>query len=107
MNNLEPEDMLKVLIEDGFIIINNGWWDELWPKDAITVAVNCNDVFLWGCADAENILYSDIEELYNMYIKEPTWGIAAWCIKKRKCKPQKLVEDMMIKLGYNIEELIK
>lgn len=106
-NHLESEDYLKVLLCEQVVFINNGHWRKDWPKDCITVHVNCNDVFAWGCADAEDITFSELEDLYNMYKKDNSWGAAAWCIKKRKQMPQKPVQDLMNKTGlYNLKELI-
>jgi len=105
--NMEPEDYLAYLLSHQLIIVNNGWWDKTWPKDKITLSVICNDVFAWGCADAEDINYKDLEPLYVLHKKDPYWGIASWCISKRKIRPQKPVEDSMVKAGYDIDKLIK
>ena len=52
--------------------IFNGFWgpstDELWWRTTqeyapLTLFVNCNDVFYWGTADAEDIWPEDIEDL--------------------------------------------
>lgn len=97
------EHKLAHLLINGEIFCNNGWWFEKegisWPKDHITFHVNCNDVFGWGCADSEDITYSEIGELYNMWRKDPRHGTAVWCIKKRKCWPQKPVEEAIRKAG--------
>lgn len=104
----EPENKLAVLLLEDVIFCNNGHWRENWPKDQITLHVNCSDVFAWACADSEDITYSEITELYEMWKKDNTWGSAAWCIKKRKERPQKPVEDRMTKAGiWNIEDLLK
>ncbi len=102
------EDYLKVLLTKDIIFINNGHWKKDWPEDHITVHVNCNDIFAWGCADSEDITYDELEDLYNMYKKDPYWGPGAWCIKKRKQMPQKPVEKYIRDEGiWNLEELIK
>jgi hypothetical protein len=41
------------------------------------------------------------------HIKDPMWGIAAWCISKRKQMPQPPVAKAMIEAGYDLEELVK
>jgi hypothetical protein len=102
----EPEDYLKYLMCENLIVVNNGWWNKEWPKDRITLSVICNDVFAWGCSDAEDINYSDLEPLAKAHLKDPTWGVVAWCIKKRKQMPQKPIVDKMTEAGYNLEELI-
>lgn len=105
------EYKLAHLLIEGEIFCNNGWWHEKegnhWPKDSITLHVICNDIFAWACADSEDITYSQIGDLYEMWQKDPMWGTAAWCIKKRKQMPQKPVLDRMTKAGWNVEELIK
>lgn len=103
----ESEDYLKYLMCEDMIVVNNGWWNKEWPEDRITIAVICNDVFAWGCADAEDILYSDLEAVARAHMKDSAWGIAAWCIKKRKQMPQKPVAEAMIKAGYDLDALVK
>lgn len=39
------------------------------------ILVNCNDVFIWGCADAEEISMNEIPELYDMWLKDPSWDL--------------------------------
>lgn len=103
----ESEDYLKYLMCEDVIVVNNGWWDKNWPKDKITLAVNCNDVFAWGCADAEDICHSDLKEIAEFHKKDPIWGVAAWCVKKRKQMPQAPVVAKMLEAGYDLEQLIK
>lgn len=108
----EIEHKLAYLILENVIFCNNGWWYEkegkTWPQDAITMHVNCNDIFAWGCADAEDITYKEIHELCKMYRKDPNMGAAAWCIKKRKQMPQAPVEKMFRNAGiWDLEELLK
>lgn len=105
------EYKLAHLLIEGVIFCNNGWWLEkegkTWPKDSVTLHVVCNDVFSWGCADAEDVTNNEIGELYEMWRRDPNWGAAAWCIKKRKMLPQKPVLDKLTKAGYNVVELTK
>lgn len=104
----EPEEKLTFLFNENVLFINNGHWDKSWPTDKITVHVLCNDIFAWGCADAEDLAYSEIDELYEMYLKDENYGAAAFCIKKRKMRPQTPVKDQMDKAGiWDIEELLK
>lgn len=103
----EPEEMIAYMLIEGVLFTNNGHWDQKWPKDKTTLHVNCNDVFAWGCADAEDISYSEIPELFNMFKKDEYYGPTMWCIKKRKQMPQKPLADRMIAAGYNLEDLIK
>lgn len=95
----EIEYHLAHLLINSVIFCNNGHWKKDWPKDHITVHVNCNDVFAWGCADSEDITNDEVIELYKMWRKDPTWGPAIWCIKKRNLMPQKPVYDAIKKEG--------
>lgn len=61
--------------------------------------VVCNDIFSWGCADAEDLPLDKIEELYNMHMADRKWGAAKWCCKQRKEKPQNPVAEAMKKDG--------
>lgn len=108
----EVEYQLAHLILEDVIFCNNGWWKKedgvSWPEDHTTLHVNCNDIFAWGCADAEDIKYGEIKELYEMWKKDPDWGAAAWCIQKRKQMPQFPVEKKIKEAGiWNLEELIR
>jgi hypothetical protein len=108
---LEIEHKLAHLLLEDVLFCNDGWWYETegkpWQKGYISHHVNCNDVFAWGCADAEDITYNEIHELYEFWKKDPIWGSSVWCIKKRKQRPQLPVENKLIALGYNIDLLIK
>jgi hypothetical protein len=97
----DGEECLKIahLLVEGILFTNNGHWDSNWTKDKTTLHVSCNDLFAWGCADAEDILHSEISELYSMYRKDPIWGASAWCIKKRNLMPQSPVEKKMRESG--------
>lgn len=107
----EEEKALAVLLANDQIVLNQHWWmkDKGWPKEAcetMYVGVICNDVFMYACADAEEMLFSDLEEVYEHYIKDPMWGTAVWCIKKRKQKPIKPVYDKIQKSGiWNLDDI--
>jgi len=84
-----------------------------WPEDAcktFSVSVNCNDIFCWGAADAEECFIDDLEDLYKHWQQDKNWGAAIWCIKRRGMMPQKPVEEAIRKEGIwdldsmNIEE---
>ena len=107
----EIDYKLAHLIINNVIFTNNGWFYAKqgipWKEDAVSLHVNCNDIFAWGGADAEDITHDEIHELYAMWRKDPGYGPAAWCIKKRKMMPQPPVEKSMREAGiWNLEELI-
>ncbi len=106
--NLEIEEQIATLLTANVLFVNDGHWRKDWPKDHISMHVLCNDVFAWGCADAEDILYSEIEDLYFMHLKDPKGGADAWCIKKRKQMPQEPVAKQIRQAGiWNLDELVK
>ncbi len=103
------ENALAHLLLEGIVSINVTWWrKDLSESDqkAICVFVNCNDVFMWACSDAENLPYSEIENLYKMYLKDPDWGPAVWCMQKRNMMPQKPLYDRIKKQGiWNLKKM--
>jgi len=76
----EKEDALALMLINKVIFLNCYWWEEDWPERARKVTalcVNCNDVFAWGCADAEDLPYAEIENLYRMWRKGFGMGICS------------------------------
>jgi hypothetical protein len=95
----EIESKVCHLLAEGVLLLSDGWWKKDWPKGNITVHVNCNDVFAWGCADSEDVTFSEINQLYSMWKKDPIWGSAIWCIKKRNQPPQEPVKQEIMEAG--------
>ncbi len=62
----------------------------------IVLFVNCSDMFAWGCADAEDLPYTEIKSLYEWFKKNATWGTVIWCMKQRNEKPQRPVVEAMV-----------
>ncbi len=93
---MEGETALAVLLLDRVVFMNANWWKKTWPEDAKKMAsifVNCNDVFVWGSADAEELPYKELDNLYEHYHQDKSWGPAVWCIKQRGYMPQEPVYD--------------
>lgn len=110
----EEERALALLLINEVVFLNSHHWESKWPLEArqrTSLNVNCNDIFAWGCADAETINYEDIESVYRAWRSDETWGTAKWCAFKRNQKPQQPVieamkkdgawDDTMEKLGEN------
>lgn len=98
----EASFALARLLAEEVVFLNSHWYRDDWPDDAkkyINVLVLCNDIFAWGCADAEDILYSEIKDFYDHWAKDPVWGGAVWCIKKRGEMPQYPVAEYINKAG--------
>ena len=98
----EESKALARLLADDVVFLNNHWWAKDWPEEAQKITslnVNCNDVFAWACADAEEMEYSEIRALYDLWDKDRDWGAAKWCAIKRNQKPQPPVIASMKKSG--------
>jgi hypothetical protein len=108
--DFQSKDILTYLLAKDVVFINNGWWNKEdgipWPEDHISVHVNCNDIFAWGTADSEDITYSELPELLRYYRQDPNWGSAAWCIKKRKMRPQEPVEKELENSIWDLKTLL-
>ena len=69
------------------------WWrtdDEYAP---VTLLVNCNDLFMWGCADCETLAPSDLDDLEKALADAKSAGDEShahllWVARKRGCRPQ-------------------
>lgn len=91
------EAALSILLRDEVLFCNER--DVVFrgePSGCTTVLyVNCNDVFAWACADAEDLPNDEIGNLYKMHIADPKWGSIKWCCHRRNEQPQKPVADDM------------
>lgn len=81
-------------------------WEDDMPKTMtpeIKLWVNCNDEFIWGCADGEDLPMEKVEEYYQMWVKDKssshTSNSMLWVCRQRKMKPQKPIVDDMKKAG--------
>lgn len=108
----DANDALAHLLASGQVFINNHWWKgekkylpqgvDPWPEAAcntFSINANCSDVFCWACADTEEVLFAELQDLYDHYLKDKTWGTAVWCIKKRNEMPQPPVYEAIMKCG--------
>jgi len=98
----EEAKALARLLAEKVIFLNSHWWEKEWPERAQKITslnVNCNDIFAWGCADVEEIEYSEIQSLYDMWHSNRSWGAAKWCAIKRNQQPQPTVIEAMKKAG--------
>ena len=108
VDDAEPEDMLRDLLATGELLVNSCWWEKDWPdaaKDLITVAVICNDVFA-PSADAEVLPLSELANAWAMHKANPTFGLTAWCVMRRKMAPLANYRPTLERAGYDIESLI-
>lgn len=109
----QEEPALAQLLAAGELFANGRKYLECGePADETTVLfVQCNDIFAWGCADAESLPFDEIGNLYRMWHADKSWGTAKWCALRRKQQPQGPViqrmkqdgswDEMMESLGPN------
>lgn len=83
----EPRLAMAALLIADEVFLNSRHWKSA-DKDDVIVLANCSDVFAWGCSDAEEVDYRGIESLYDDWRKDPVWGTAVWCMRKRGEMPQ-------------------
>jgi hypothetical protein len=110
VNHEAEPTMLAALLTAEILFLNSHWWKADWPEEAretTALCVGCSDIFAWGCADAESLQYNEIEDLYDHWQRDPEWGAAVWCIKKRKAMPQKPVADAIRNKGiWDLDALL-
>jgi hypothetical protein len=53
-----------------------------------TMYVNCNDLFYWACADAEEITTEEFDSLEECLAINERYGSLLWCCRKRGMRPQ-------------------
>lgn len=105
----EENDLLAELLSDGVLFSNVRAYDandigkphepDLRER-TIVLFMNCNDVFSWGCADAECITIDEIPDLYLLWRDNHKWGPMKWACKKRNLQPQRPIVIDMKKDGY-------
>lgn len=97
------EIALSELLRDGVVFANerNYCREKNGKSEGSTIVlfVICNDIFVWGCADAEDLPIEEVGNLYKMHKADDLWGVAKWCCHRRIEKPQPPVEKMMRKDG--------
>lgn len=76
----QKDAITDLLLEDRIILMVR--------EEAIYLAVNCNDLFFWACADMEEIQQSELSELIDCLSMSPANGGLLWCCRKRKMRPQ-------------------
>ena len=75
-----PDSVLQMIIYDIIDVTMDGGKPVMF--------VNCNDLFYWACADAEDITLEDIPDLERAISECPNLGHLLWCCRKRGMRPQ-------------------
>ncbi len=95
--DFDPVHALSALLEEESVFIFRA------DDGCIAIALNCNDLFVWGSADSEPILHDDLPILAAA-ISQP-FGLDKWACKRRGCRPQKPVEERMRREGAWDDEM--
>ncbi len=71
------------------------WWRCDGEYAPVTFFVNCNDLFFWACADAEQIELSDLPDIDRAILDAAAavdcghvYGLSLWPCRKRGMRPQ-------------------
>lgn len=98
---MTEESMIAELLEDDVLFCNER--DYLWDGEkggsTVVLYVNCNDLFCWGAADAEDLPLDEVKNLYDMWEKDKVWGSDKWCCARRNQQPQDPVIEKMKEQG--------
>lgn len=86
----ETKQLLPNLLDNGTLWLH-------FDGDQVTMEVNCNDLFYWGCADSEDITIEELPALARE-------GSTLWCCKKRNLRPQVPIVKRMKESGEWTEE---
>lgn len=89
----DDEALARLLVEEVIYLRSDK------ERKTFNFRVVCSDVFAWACSDVEPLEYHELQELYDMWLKDKTWGSAKWCCIKRNQKPQEPVIEAMKKHG--------
>jgi hypothetical protein len=88
------EKFCKDLTEDVLILLINGKLSiSESENEKYELYINCNDLFFWGCGDAELITLEEISELLEYLKLSSKHGELLWVARKRKMRPQPAYYD--------------
>lgn len=101
----DHDKMLAILLvrgvvfsRDGFTIINKDSKYEA-SGEGTALYVNTNDMFAWGCADAEDLPHEEIPKLFMHYHQNGADGVVMWACYRNQMQPQRAVKADMIARG--------
>lgn len=90
------EEKLLAILLDGVLFTNA--FKNREGKYSTYVFVNANDIFAWGCTDAELLPHSEISNLYKLH-KQFKYGSIKWCCIQRNMQPQAAIIDAIKEAG--------
>lgn len=85
----DHDGILSILLEENILFCNSRKYVELDGTTCgptVVVFMCCNDIFYYA-ADAEDITFDELPELYKLYEKDKKWGSVKWVCMKRNARP--------------------
>jgi len=105
------EYLAAKLLEEDVLFLNSRKFVEYGSIEAkdetLVLFLNCNDVFIWGCADGESVTMDELPVLFELFELNNTYGPVKWVCIKRNEKPQKPLADQMKAADFWDEEMEK
>lgn len=104
--DIDEEKALAFLLYQGVMHLNNGFHPYSKKEYTTICFVNASDIFAWGCADSECILFEDGEDpselikLFKLVYEFGENGRIMWLCKKRNMQPQTPIKNDLIKDGF-------
>lgn len=71
----------------------------------VLLYADCSDVFTWGCADSEPFSLEDLPDIFLHFEHDRQWGVAVWCIKKRRLRPQPAIAAVIDPAKWNLDAM--
>lgn len=76
-----PDAVVDLILKDKIAVHVSG------PE--VSMYVNCNDLFYWASADAEDFSVEDLDDYQQALTESAKHGDLLWVCRKRKMRPQK------------------
>lgn len=98
----DSESALAELLAEEVLFCNTG---SFMGRDTVVLFINCNDLFAWGTADAEEFTEAEIEPLWRAWHADKGRGVEQWVCLRRQLRPQYVVMQEWKKAGKWTEAL--
>jgi hypothetical protein len=82
------DSKLKFIQDLLVLIAQYDAWDTLYWNSSLEFYISCNDIFYWGCADAEDVNKKTFPILRKAFKDAGNDGVLLYCARQRKMRPQ-------------------
>lgn len=94
------ESSLAALLKEGILFCNDRYFSSNKEGKSegktIVLFVIANDIF-YPAANAEDLKFDEVPELYYAWTKDKNWGVIKWLSKKRNLQPRSSIRQNMKK----------